>query len=303
MLVSPCPHRRRLRSPRADLQNETGAACRAYRPSRLAACRAVLPNARRRLPVSSCWPFLWCADVVSRRNGSALVQSKGRAIARKRPRDKGSATKAGNRGRLMRGVLIHRRINPGKAVARAATGCVCGGVRVYAHVARVRCHAGERAGEQATAARAARRRRKRLIVAGVRRPVHAAAIAESMLSPGRVSESIRFAKAGAAGRGPPAADRGREIPDAIRRAAHRPHAARKPRMREIHARPRVSGRPSRRRPRGAPTPRRPRASSRAPVSRGARCRKARSRAVTAARRSGAPTTRAAQPGAAATTLV
>lgn len=76
------------------------------------------------------------------------------------------------------------------------------------------------------------------------------------------------------GRGPPAADRGREIPDAIRRAAHRPHAARKPRMREIHARPRVSGRPSRRRPRGAPTPRRPRASSRAPsrarVSRGAR---------------------------------
>lgn len=109
------------------------------------------------------------------------------------------------------------------------------------------------------------------------------------------------------GRGPPAADRGREIPDAIRRAAHRPHAARKPRMREIHARPRVSGRRSRRRPRGAPTPRRPRApsraSSRAPVSRGARCRKARSRAVTAARRSGAPTTRAAQPGAAATTLV
>lgn len=109
------------------------------------------------------------------------------------------------------------------------------------------------------------------------------------------------------GRGPPAADRGREIPDAIRRAAHRPHAARKPRMREIHARPRVSGRRSRRRPRGAPTPRRPRAPSRAPsrapVSRGARCRKARSRAVTAARRSGAPTTRAAQPGAAATTLV
>lgn len=109
------------------------------------------------------------------------------------------------------------------------------------------------------------------------------------------------------GRGPPAADRGREIPDAIRRAAHRPHAARKPRMREIHARPRVSGRRSRRRPRGAPTPRRPRASSRAPsrapVSRGARCRKARSRAVTAARRSGAPTTRTAQPGAAATTLV
>ncbi len=47
MLVSPCPHRRRLRSPRTDLQNETGAACRAYRPSRLAACRAVLPNARR----------------------------------------------------------------------------------------------------------------------------------------------------------------------------------------------------------------------------------------------------------------
>ncbi|KGU58597.1 hypothetical protein Y037_4042 [Burkholderia pseudomallei MSHR983] len=76
------------------------------------------------------------------------------------------------------------------------------------------------------------------------------------------------------GRGPPAADRGREIPDAIRRAAHRPHAARKPRMREIHARPRVSGRRSRRRPRGAPTPRRPRAPSRAPsrarVSRGAR---------------------------------
>lgn len=76
------------------------------------------------------------------------------------------------------------------------------------------------------------------------------------------------------GRGPPAADRGREIPDAIRRAAHRPHAARKPRMREIHARPRVSSRRSRRRPRGAPTPRRPRASSRAPsrarVSRGAR---------------------------------
>lgn len=109
------------------------------------------------------------------------------------------------------------------------------------------------------------------------------------------------------GRGPPAADRGREIPDAIRRAAHRPHAARKPRMCEIHARPRVSGRRSRRRPRGAPTPRRPRAPSRAPsrapVSRGARCRKARSRAVTAARRSGAPTTRTAQPGAAATTLV
>lgn len=51
------------------------------------------------------------------------------------------------------------------------------------------------------------------------------------------------------GRGPPAADRGREIPDAIRRAAHRPHAARKPRMCEIHARPRVSGRRSRRRPR------------------------------------------------------
>lgn len=72
------------------------------------------------------------------------------------------------------------------------------------------------------------------------------------------------------GRGPPAADRGREIPDAIRRAAHRPHAARKPRMREIHARPRVSGRRSRRRPRGAPTPRRPRAPSRARVSRGAR---------------------------------
>ncbi|RIV42596.1 hypothetical protein D2W49_37490, partial [Burkholderia pseudomallei] len=120
---------------------------------------------RRRFPVSSCWPFLWCADVVSRRNGSALVQSKGRAIARKRPRDKASATKAGNRGRLMRGVLIHRRINPGKAVAHAATGCVCGEcVRVYAHVARVRCHAGERAGEQATAARAARcawRRRRR----------------------------------------------------------------------------------------------------------------------------------------------
>lgn len=299
MLVSPCPHRRRLRSPRADLQNETGAACRAYRPSRLAACRAVLPNARRRLPVSSCWPFLWCADVVSRRNGSALVQSKGRAIARKRPRDKGSATKAGNRGQLMRGVLIHRRINPGKAVARAATGCVCDGVRVYAHVARVRCHAGERAGEQATAARAARRRRKRLIVAGVRRPVRAAAIAESMLSPGRVSESIRFAKAGAAGRLRPIAV-GKSLTQS---AAHRPHAARKPRMREIHARPRVSGRPSRRRPRGAPTPRRPRASSRAPVSRGARCRKARSRAVTAARRSGAPTTRAAQPGAAATTLV
>ncbi|KGX70594.1 hypothetical protein Y026_3426 [Burkholderia pseudomallei TSV28] len=174
------------------------------------------PSCRTRAapPVSSCWSFLWCADVVSRRNGSALVQSKGRAIARKRPRDKASATKAGNRGRLMRGVLIHRRINPGKAVARAATGCVCDGVRVYAHVARVRCHAGERAGEQATAARAARcawrrrrrdaraarRRRKRLIVAGVRRPVRAAAIAESMLSPGRVSESIRFAKAGAAGR-------------------------------------------------------------------------------------------------------
>ncbi|MBO2970827.1 hypothetical protein KM155_21105 [Burkholderia pseudomallei] len=91
---------------------------------------------------------------------------------------------------------------------------MCDGVRVYAHVARVRYHAGERAGEQATAARAARcawrrrrrdaraarRRRKRLIVAGVRRPVRAAAIAESMLSPGRVSESIRFAKAGAAGR-------------------------------------------------------------------------------------------------------
>lgn len=72
------------------------------------------------------------------------------------------------------------------------------------------------------------------------------------------------------GRGPPAADRGREIPDAIRRAAHRPHAARKPRMCEIHARPRVSGRRSRRRPRGAPTPRRPRAPSRARVSRGAR---------------------------------
>lgn len=67
------------------------------------------------------------------------------------------------------------------------------------------------------------------------------------------------------GRGPPAADRGREIPDAIRRAAHRPHAARKPRMREIHARPRVSGRRSRRRPR-APS----RAPSRARVSRGAR---------------------------------
>ncbi|KGV65173.1 hypothetical protein X879_4665 [Burkholderia pseudomallei MSHR3951] len=66
------------------------------------------------------------------------------------------------------------------------------------------------------------------------------------------------------GRGPPAADRGREIPDAIRRAAHRPHAARKPRMREIHARPRVSSRRSRRRPRGAPTPRRHRAPSRAP---------------------------------------
>ncbi len=72
------------------------------------------------------------------------------------------------------------------------------------------------------------------------------------------------------GRGPPAADRGREIPDAIRRAAHRPHAARKPRMCEIHARPRVSGRRSRRRPRGAPTPRCPRAPSRARVSRGAR---------------------------------
>lgn len=67
------------------------------------------------------------------------------------------------------------------------------------------------------------------------------------------------------GRGPPAADRGREIPDAIRRAAHRPHAARKPRMCEIHARPRVSGRRSRRRPR-APS----RAPSRARVSRGAR---------------------------------
>lgn len=67
------------------------------------------------------------------------------------------------------------------------------------------------------------------------------------------------------GRGPPAADRGREIPDAIRRAAHRPHAARKPRMCEIHARPRVSGRRSRRRPR-APS----RAPSRARVSRVAR---------------------------------
>lgn len=70
------------------------------------------------------------------------------------------------------------------------------------------------------------------------------------------------------GRGPPAADRGREIPDAIRRAAHRPHAARKPRMREIHARPRVSGRRSRRRPRGAPTPRpKPRPKPRARVAR------------------------------------
>lgn len=69
------------------------------------------------------------------------------------------------------------------------------------------------------------------------------------------------------GRGPPAADRGREIPDAIRRAAHRPHAARKPRMCEIHARPRVSGRRSRRRPRGAPTPRRPRPKPRARVAR------------------------------------
>ncbi len=245
MLVSPCPHRRRLRSPRTDLQNETGAACRAYRPSRLAACRAVLPNARRaagfRFPVSSCWPFLWCADVVSRRNGSALVQSKGRAIARKRPRDKASATKAGNRGRLMRGVLIHRRINPGKAVAHAATGCVCGEcVRVYAHVARVRCHAGERAGEQATAARAARcawrrrrrdaraarRRRKRLIVAGVRRPVRAAAIAESMLSPGRVSESIRFAKAGAAGRLRPIAVGKSLTQSAAPRTARTRHASR-----------------------------------------------------------------------------
>ncbi|KJR90447.1 hypothetical protein VP95_28270 [Burkholderia pseudomallei] len=181
---------------------------------------------RRRFPVSSCWPFLWCADVVSRRNGSALVQSKGRAIARKRPRDKASATKAGNRGRLMRGVLIHRRINPGKAVARAATGCVCGGVRVYAHVARVRCHAGERAGEQATAARAARRRRKRLIVAGVRRPVRAAAIVESMLSPGRVSESIRFAKAGAAGRLRPIAVGKSLTQSAAPRTARTRHASR-----------------------------------------------------------------------------
>ncbi|ABN94469.1 hypothetical protein EGY16_37495 [Burkholderia pseudomallei] len=195
---------------------------------------------RRRFPVSSCWPFLWCADVVSRRNGSALVQSKGRAIARKRPRDKASATKAGNRGRLTRGVLIHRRINPGKAVARAATGCVCDGVRVYAHVARVRCHAGERAGEQATAARAARRawrrrrrdaraarrRRKRLIVAGVRRPVRAAAIAESMLSPGRVSESIRFAKAGAAGRLRPIAVGKSLTQSAAPRTARTRHASR-----------------------------------------------------------------------------
>ncbi|WP_235365157.1 hypothetical protein [Burkholderia pseudomallei] len=127
----------------------------------------------------------------------------------------------------MRGVLIHRRINPGKAVARAATGCVCGEcVRVYAHVARVRCHAGERAGEQATAARAARRRRKRLIVAGVRRPVRAAAIAESMLSPGRVSESIRFAKAGAAGRLRPIAVGKSLTQSAAPRTARTRHASR-----------------------------------------------------------------------------
>ncbi|MGV4633502.1 hypothetical protein, partial [Burkholderia pseudomallei] len=111
---------------------------------------------------------------------------------------------------------------------------------MYAHVARVRCHAGERAGEQATAARAARRawrrrrrdaraarrRRKRLIVAGVRRPVRAAAIAESMLSPGRVSESIRFAKAGAAGRLRPIAVGKSLTQSAAPRTARTRHASR-----------------------------------------------------------------------------
>ncbi|WP_229655373.1 hypothetical protein [Burkholderia pseudomallei] len=213
----------------------------------------------------------------------------------------------------MRGVLIHRRINPGKAVAHAATGCVCGEcVRVYAHVARVRCHAGERAGEQATAARAARcawrrrrrdaraarRRRKRLIVAGVRRPVRAAAIAESMLSPGRVSESIRFAKAGAAGRLRPIAVGKSLTQSAAPRTARTRHAsracARSMRAQGFRAGVPAAGRAARRHradtaPQAAPQ--------------AARCRKARSRAVTAARRSGAPTTRAAQPGAAATTLV
>ncbi|WP_229653349.1 hypothetical protein [Burkholderia pseudomallei] len=206
----------------------------------------------------------------------------------------------------MRGVLIHRRINPGKAVARAATGCVCGGVRVYAHVARVRCHAGERAGEQATAARAARRawrrrrrdaraarrRRKRLIVAGVRRPVRAAAIVESMLSPGRVSESIRFAKAGAAGRLRPIAVGKSLTQSAAPRTARTRHASRAC-ARSMRAQGFRAGVPAAgRAPQAAPQ-----------AARGARCRKARSRAVTAARRSGAPTTRAAQPGAAATTLV
>lgn len=156
-------------------------------------------------------------------------------------------------------------------------------------------------------ARAARRRRKRLIVAGVRRPVRAAAVAESMLSPGRVSESIRFAKAGAAGRLRPIAVGKSLTQSAAPRTARTRHAsracARSMRAQGFRAGVPAAGRAARRH-RAVPAPQAaPQAARACRAARGARCRKARSRAVTAARRSGAPTTRAAQPGAAATTLV
>lgn len=141
-----------------------------------------------------------------------MVQSKGRAIVRKRRRDRGFAANADCRRRHARGVLIHRRITIGNAIARhraalaekrmrtARNGLHGRAARTTRVIAAACGQAGrrDRGRDVRAASRVAAAKSLLLRASGTRfarpRP------AESRPPNGRVSDSIRFATAAAVAR-------------------------------------------------------------------------------------------------------
>lgn len=302
MLVSPCPRRQRLALAPLSRTCKRKPAPSAARVSRVGARRAASHRGTCaatpdfRFPVSSHRPFPWCAVVDSRRNGSVVVQSKGRAIARERPHGNGFAAKPGAERRLGRSVLIHRRINVGAAAGRhrlahrsAKVACVRSQASARRHGnARARIDFAVRAGFAATAID------WRLCAPGARlphprEPPH-----------GSVSESQRFATTAATARFRPAMA-GKSLTKYAARQARRRHARRScasagsKRLIGFRRTP-----PPMRAQRTAAA--RTRRFDAAHNARAPRCA-TRPDAVTAARRSGASERRIAPPGMAATTLV
>ncbi|MCZ2893550.1 hypothetical protein [Burkholderia thailandensis] len=113
-----------------------------------------------------------------------MVQSKGRAIVRKRPRDRGFAANADCRRRHARGVLIHRRITIGNAIARHRAALAGKRMRTArnglhgraARTTRVIAAVCGQAGSRPRCSRSiARRRRKKSAFTGVRHALRAAA--------------------------------------------------------------------------------------------------------------------------------